>query len=440
MGAPLLCCLHRRHAPWLLAPALLGALFGLACDRSGEPPRAALSVAGALSGDTTGFDRADTPRTFEFPADHGPHPRFRTEWWYFTGNLDGPQGQRVGYQLTFFRNALGPPPALTDGQTQAGDETHPPTGSGTGAAATPGSRWTTRQAWLAHFAVTDTAEGRFFADQRLARGGAIGLAGASATADGLRVWVDDWSARTVASGRSATGPAAESLLPLRLQASQDGAAIDLTLRPGKPIVFHGDGGLSVKGRDPETRTLNASYYDSFTRLPTRGTVTLGKRTIQVSGNSWMDREWSTSALTRDQSGWDWFALQLDDGSDLMVYVLRRAATAGGGIDPASSGTLVARDGTPRHLVRDDVVLDVLDHWRSPRSGAVYPSGWHLRVPSAGLDLTIRPVLDDQELDVGFRYWEGAVDVRGTRDGAAVTGRGYVELTGYDGERGPSRVR
>jgi len=422
----------RRRRLRATACLLLAALPVLACGRSDEAPGAAVSIARALSGDTAGFARAETPREPEFPRDHGPHPRFRTEWWYFTGNLDGPEGERFGYQLTVFRNALAPPP---DGAPES-----------VGRA----SRWATRQAWLAHFALTDAAGQRFFADQRLARGGPVGLAGASAGDGGLRLWVDDWSLAPAgpdaAAGRPASGVrGAVGLLPMRLEASQAdladradradranrvGAAIDLTLEPGKPVVLHGDRGLSIKGRDASTGAINASYYYSFTRLPTSGTVTLGDRTVPVSGCSWMDREWSTSALSEDQVGWDWFALQLDDGRDLMIYALRRTAEAGDTIDPASSGTLVAPDGTARHLLREDLSIEVLGHWKSPDTGATYPSGWRLLVPSAALDVEVRPVLEDQELDIGFRYWEGAVDVHGTANGAPVGGRGYVELTGY----------
>jgi len=409
---------HRR----LLVAALAAAVsLAAACGPPRDRQEAALSIAGALSGDTTGYARADAPRPFHFPADHGPHPRFRTEWWYFTGNLDGADGRRFGYQLTFFRNALAPPD----------DE----------AAAFPtddrASPWATRQAWFAHFAVTDAAGRRFFAAQRLARGGRLGLAGATFTGPGLRLWVDDWSARSVLPvGTAPPAIRGGGLLPLRLAAAQEGAAIALTLEPGKPVVLQGDSGLSVKSRDPATGMVDASYYYSFTRLPTAGTVTLGEGSFAVSGSSWMDREWSTSALAQDQVGWDWFALQLDDGRDLMVYALRLSDAVGGGIDPASSATLVARDGTARHLARDAFAIDVLDRWRSPATGALYPFTWHLAVPGEGIDLVIRPVLADQELDVGLRYWEGAVDVRradASREGSAgapVIGRGYVELTGY----------
>lgn len=411
-------------------------------------PRAALNVAEALEGEgAAGYAQALEPRAFTFPADHGPHPEFRTEWWYFTGNLEDPDGRRFGYQLTFFRNALAPPP---------------PTGPDPSRRSSP---WATRQAWLAHFAVTDATGETFLSGDRLARG-AVGLAGAELVvgapgggAGNLRVWVEDWSAEPapvagvpeaswagapVADGTappasgSADGagdapapddPAALGTLRLRaaLHREETGAAVDLRVRPLRPPVLQGDAGLSHKGGGPG----NASYYYSIPRLVTEGTVRIGGRTHRVRGLSWMDREWSTSALGPGQVGWDWFALQLADGRDLMLYRLRRRD---GTVDPASSGTLVESNGEVRHLGVEDARVEVLDRWRSPRSGALYPSGWRIRVPGAGLDLTVAPVLADQELDLprlGFRYWEGAVDVEGESRGRPVTGRGYGELTGYD---------
>jgi predicted secreted hydrolase len=163
-------------------------------------------------------------------------------------------------------------------------------------------------------------------------------------------------------------------------------------------------------------------------------VRIGGESFRVTGDAWMDREWSTSSLGRDQIGWDWFALQLSDGSDLMLYRLRRKD---GGADPFSSGMAVAPDGGSRRLALADFALEGAGSWRSPRSGAVYPARWRVRVPSEGLDLEVRPLLADQELDVAFRYWEGAVEISGTRRGRPLRGRGYVELTGYT-EAAPAR--
>lgn len=414
----------------LLLAALAALLSG--CRDREAPPRAGLSVAEALSEGAEGHARALEPRSFRFPEDHGPHPRFRTEWWYLTGNLAAEDGRRFGTQLTFFRNALAPPP---DSSARPAPAQRP-------------SDWATRQTWFAHFALTDVAAGRFVSAERLVRG-AVGLAGAEVAPDGagLDLWVADWTARTVPDG-PAPGPAAAGLLPLRLRAADGapdaGIAIDLVLRPGKPPVAHGEDGLSRKGGGPG----NASYYYSFTRLTAEGTVVTGGERVAVTGRVWMDREWSTSALTAEQEGWDWFSLQLDDGRDLMVYALRLGSDDSGGqsgelervLDPASSGTLVEPDGTARHLELSDVEIEPLERWESPRSGAVYPVRWRLRVPDAGIDLVITTPVEDQELDVGFRYWEGTVTAEGTSADRPVSGRGYVELTGYGASPGATPAR
>jgi len=348
-------------------------------------------VAALLGGeDPGGFARATAPREFRFPADHGPHPEFRHEWWYFTGNLRAPGGRRFGYQLTFFRFALLPDPPDRR------------------------SRWATNQAYMAHFAVTDAQGNRFHHFERTGRG-ALGLAGA--TARPFRVWLDDWSAE---GGGSST-------LPVRLRADEGGASVDLVLDTARPIVPQGDRGLSRKGAAPG----NASHYYSMTRLATRGTVRVDGVTFPVEGNSWLDREWGTSSLEKGQVGWDWFALQLSDGRDLMFYRLRRGD---GGSDPFSAGTLVLPDGSYLPLSLDDVRIETLESWRSPEGGARYPSRWRLRLPSEKLELDVIPRIAGQELRTTVRYWEGAVRVHGTSRGEPVEGEGYVELTGY-GETG-----
>ena len=360
-------------------------------------PRATLPVSEALgAGDVAGFARALGPRPFSFPDDHGPHPAFRTEWWYYTANLETPSGRHVGVQLTFFRTALAPPDRV----------------SASSAASAPGapSAWRASQLYLAHFALTDTAGGRFHAASRLSRE-ALGLAGA--TARPFRVWVEGWSAASA----GAEG------FPVRLEAADGDVAMDLACEPAKPVVLQGDRGFSPKGPEPG----NASYYYSFTRMAARGRVRIGGEWLDVSGVAWMDREWSTSALGADLAGWDWLALQLDDGRDVMVYRLRRPD---GSAAPESAGTLIAADGAAQPLAPGDVALEVLDRWTSPATGVRYPARWRLTAPRAGLDVEIRPRLADQELVVGTRYWEGAVTVAGTAAGRPVAGRGYVELVGY----------
>jgi predicted secreted hydrolase len=374
---------RRASVVWtlLVALALTGGVLAMRGERR-APIVAHLTVAEALSaGDLTGFARAEAPRAFAFPHDHGPHPAFRTEWWYWTGNLAAPDGRRFGFQLTFFRTAL------------------------TSEAPRRSSAWGAHQVYLAHFAVTDVAGRRFGAWSRTERL-ALGLAGVQP--EPFRVWLDDWEAK----GEGATG------LPVRLRASEGDTAIDLTLEEGKPVVLQGERGLSRKGAEPG----NASYYYSLTRMPARGSVTVGGRRFEVTGLAWMDREWSTSALGAELAGWDWVALQLDDERELMFYRLRRKD---GGADRFSAGALVDAAGSARILSLADVTLEPVDTWTSPRSGARYPARWRLRMAGLGLDLQIAPVLADQELDVGARYWEGAVVVAGT-----VAGRGYVEMVGY----------
>jgi predicted secreted hydrolase len=351
--------------------------------RQRAPIQAAVSVREALADERAGFARALAPRPFDFPADHGPHPDFRTEWWYYTGNLRTAAGRHLGFQLTFFRVALAPTEARR------------------------ASAWATRQLYFAHFAVTDTANNRFHAFSRTARG-ALGVAGAEAAP--FRVWVEDWSAE--GSGASP-----------RLHASEGDVALDLEMSATKPVVLQGERGLSRKGPEPG----NASFYYSFTRMPARGVARLGAETLAVTGEAWMDREWSTSGLGADLQGWDWFAVQLDDGRELMVYLLRRRD---GTRDPFSAGTLVAADGTVRPLAAGDVSIETHAHWTSPRSGVRYPARWRVTVPSAELRLELEPRLADQELRVNTRYWEGAVAVTGMAGAWSIKGHGYVELVGY----------
>ena len=351
--------------------------------RPRPPIQATVAVRDALAEDRGGFARAFAARPLAFPEDHGPHPDFRTEWWYYTVNLTTAAGRHAGFQLTFFRVALAP------------------------AAEPRASAWATRQLYVAHFAVTDTAGRRFHAASRVSRA-ALGLAGALAVP--FRVWLEDWSAE---------GDGVST----HLRASDGDVALDLSVSAGKPVVLQGDRGLSRKGPEPG----NASLYYSFTRMPARGVIRLGAETLEVTGEAWMDREWSTSALGTGVEGWDWFAIQLDDGRELMVYVLRRRD---GAIDPFSAGTLVAVDGTVLQLDAGDVRIEALAHWTSPRSGVRYPAGWRLSVPSADLRLEIEPRLADQELIVGTRYWEGAVAVVGVAAGRPIAGHGYVELVGY----------
>jgi predicted secreted hydrolase len=332
------------------------------------------------------FARAERVRPFVLPNDHGPHPEFQTEWWYWTGQLLCDDGRRFGFQLTFFRRGLAP-----------GD---PPFGEGL----------TTYQVYFAHLALTDVAARRHTFAERFARG-AGGLAGAEGRP--FAVWLEDWRAEATNADGSAVS----------LRATDGGLTLDLALEAQKPLVAHGDGGLSPKSETPG----NASYYVGYTRLSVRGRLAAGGRESDVAGEAWFDHEWSTSALGPGAVGWDWFSLQLDDGRELAFFQIRRED---GSLEPVSGGTLVERDGRTRRLRLEDVAADVLEHWRSPKTRAVYPSRWRLRVPAAELDLVVEPWLEAQEMRTSFVYWEGAVRVSGSAGGRRVGGQGYVELTGY----------
>ena len=355
------------------------ALAGL-CSCGDEAPTAhsqPTSITSLLGNqDADGFASAISLRDFTFPADHGAHPDYRTEWWYWTGNLTTADGRAFGYQFTIFRFALALAPAPARARTSA---------------------WAATDTWLAHLTLSDIAGQKFYAFERSARG-ALDLAGASSAP--LRIHCDGWE---VAGN------------PMHIQADAGDIAVDLTLELGKPVVLQGDRGLSRKGAAPDA----ASYYYSLTRMPTSGTLRLGERAFAVQGNSWMDREWSTSSLEPGVVGWDWFALHLADGRDVMLYRLRRSD---GSATPFSGGSLVARDGSVTRLTADDFTINATATWTS-RTGTTYPAAWHLR--AADLDLVITPRIPDQELNLTVRYWEGAVAITGSQ-----TGVGYVELAGY----------
>jgi predicted secreted hydrolase len=340
------------------------------------------------TGQAADFERAWAPRAFDFPADHGAHPGFRSEWWYFTGNLAAADGRHFGFQLTFFRFALAP------------------------GALERASAWATNQAWMAHLTVTDSAGERFHAAERLARG-ALGLAGAEATP--FRVWLGDWEARAVEWGGD--------IYPLLLSARDEAIALDLTLTSAKPLVLQGENGWDRKGPEPG----NASYYYSYTRLDARGQLNIGGATFDVNGSAWMDREWSSSALGPDLAGWDWCALQLSDGSEVMLYRLRRHD---GTASAFSMAAVIGPDGERRSYTAGEFAFESRRWWTSPKTNVKYPVAWSLHIPAEDLALEIEPRLDDQELDLTVRYWEGAVSAKGRARSGALRAEGYLELAGY----------
>ncbi len=336
--------------------------------------------------DDPGYTHVFSSRPFEFPEDHGSHPEYRSEWWYFTGNLSADNDRQFGFELTFFRFALSPqqPERI--------------------------SAWGTNQAWMAHLSLTDEQADRFVAAERLSRE-ALGLAGNELDPFALRL--EDWSV-------ASDGP---EFFPLELTAGADDGEISLTLTALKDPVSHGEDGFDRKGPEPG----NASHYYSITRLQATGRIRVGQRESHVTGLAWMDREWGTSALGSDLAGWDWFSLQLSDGRDLMYYRLR---TDQGRTSPFSGGSIVAADGRRTALGPGDVSLTILDYWQSAASGARYPVSWALTVPEEHLNIELRPLIPRQELDLTVRYWEGAVVATGIGESLGLGGRGYLELTGY----------
>jgi len=376
----------RRLVAALLALAALAVLAWRHERPPSGPAASNASVRMIAEPAGNGFARVTAVRDFQLPLDHGPHLDYQTEWWYYTGNLEAEGGRHWGYQLTFFRRGLSPGGAPDDGSLA------------------------TNQVYFAHFALTDAAGQRHHFAERFSRG-AGGLAGGSGSP--FRVWLEDWKAEA----SNAHGSA------VHLEARDGDFRLDLRLSATKPLVAQGDRGLSAKSEEPG----NASYYVSYTRIATSGELRTGNGEAAVTGLSWFDHEWSTSALGKDALGWDWFSLQLDDGRELMFFRIRRKD---GSVEPVSGGTLVERDGRTERLGADDVSVEVPDRWESRDTGAVYPARWRLAIPSAALELDVRPWIAGQEMRTSFTYWEGAVRVEGTRGGRPLTGNGYVELTGY----------
>jgi len=336
----------------------------------------------------TEFRQALPGYQFRFPQDHGSHDDFQTEWRYYTGHLRADDGRTFGYQLTFFRRA-------------AAHE----------AVAHNPSRWTLRQLYFAHFALTDEGGRLFHFAEKISR---AGIGKANAQTGRLAVRIDDWQAE--ADGETHV-----------LQAHAEGIAVRLRLTPTKPPAIHGSDGISRKGAGPG----ESSHYYSYTRMQTDGTLMLGEASLPVTGLSWMDHEFGSNQLGAEQVGWDWFSLQLADSTELMVYQIRRRD---GSVETASGGTWIGADGVTVPLARDDIVIDVLDHWRSPQGGSRYPGRWRIRVPSVHLAVEVTPTIPGQELitrrSTQVTYWEGSVTVTGERGGRSVVGLGYAELTGY----------
>ncbi len=331
------------------------------------------------------FRKAMTPQTWHFPEDFGPHKDYQTEWWYYTGNLETEEGRPFGFQLTFFRQALIAEPQATN------------------------SQWRGNQIYSAHFTMSDIRNRHFYPYERFSRGN-IDLAGAQSNP--YQVWLQDWSATDLEPGK------------VRLQAQTSETALDLVVNQTLAPVLQGDRGLSIKGLEPG----NASYYYSLVQQPTTGTITIQGETYNVKGITWKDHEYSTSALSEGTVGWDWFSMQFENGSALMLYLLRHDD---GTFESTSAGTYIAPDGTSEPLKLTDWQVKVLDTWQSPKSKAIYPAKWTIEIPKLSLLLQAKSMMPDQELNTSTAtYWEGAVAFNGTMQEQPLQGKGYVELTGY----------
>lgn len=346
----------------------VGSLGGLAA-------RAAGGGFAGLGDEAEGFAAVRRGRLFSFPADHGPHPDYRIEWWYVTANLEDAAGALYGVQWTLFRQALLP------GPERAG--------------------WANQQVWMGHAAVTSAATHRFA--ETLARGG-IGQAGV--TAEPFEAWIDDWSFKS-------DGGAGVRLGATSLSAVGSDFSYALRLTTTRPVVLQGDRGYSVKSDKGQ-----ASYYYSQPFFAVAGTLVLDGREIAVSGRAWMDREWSSQPLAPDQSGWDWFSLHLPAGEKLMLFRLRSARDA-----PFASGNWIGADGDVTVLARDDIVLTPLDE--ADVAGRRIPVAWRVAVKSRSLRIETTPLNPQSWMGTAFAYWEGPVRFSGTH-----AGDGYLEMTGY----------
>jgi predicted secreted hydrolase len=337
--------------------------------------------------DARTFKQALPGYQFQFPRDYASHEDFKTEWWYYTGHLQGDNGQRYGYELTFFRT----------GVTQSKDgDVHP---------------WKLDNLYLAHFAISDLQKKKFVYFEKLNRGG---VGPASAATENFAVTNENWFVEQLGDKTV-------------LRADGGGYSIHLLLDSLKPPVIHGKDGVSQKASCKGC----ASHYFSQTRLATDGFLYIDKKPIRVSGLSWMDHEFGSNQLTAEQVGWDWYSIQLNNKTECMLYLMRNNH---GGIDPNSSGTLIFPDGKTKHLQLADFSVKAIDHWHSVKTGGNYPMGWNVEIPSVKCKLSIGPVFAEQELatgkSTGVTYWEGASKVEGTMNDARVEGDAYVEMTGY----------
>lgn len=370
---------------------ILALIFQSCGEKTIDENTKSISVSEVLGSESdSGFKKAVEKIRFRFPDDNGAHPEFRTEWWYFTGNLETKTGRKFGYQFTIFRTALSPEKTEKN------------------------SVWNSNQVYMGHFTVTDIENNDFYYSEKFSREG-NDLAGANATP--LKIWVEDWRVNEV------TELPEKEFPEVKISAETDETEIELFLTPVKNIILQGDEGLSKKSNEEG----NASYYYSITRIETKGKMKIKGEEFEVIGYSWLDREWSTSALSHEQKGWDWFSLQLDNDYEVMYYQMRKK---NGSADDFSKGAIVNPQGVIENISLQDVILEVTEYWINDE-GMRYPSGWKLLIPSKQIEFVITPATKNQELKLSVRYWEGSVFASGKFGTENATGRGYVELTGYE---------
>lgn len=333
------------------------------------------------------FAQVVQKKQFSFPRDHGAHTSYKTEWWYFTGHLKDSKDRTFGFELTFFRVGI---PQSRDYK----------------------SKWVVSSVYLAHFAVTDDSGNTFYHFEKLGRPN-FNLAGSSEEL--LSVWIDDWSAKMIDSS-------------IHLYAKEDAVSLSLTMTPVKPVVLQGEGGLSIKGPEPG----QASYYTSFTKMKGTGVLSISNKTYSIVDiSAWMDHEVTSSDIAYGVDGWDWFAIQLDNNIELMIYQLRDAK---GNPTIFSSGSIVSPDGAYKKLESSDFTIQPLQTWVSAKTGITYPQKWRIAVPSIGVEIEVSPTVKEQELvtksSTKNAYWEGRCLVQGTMNKKVISGNAYVELVGY----------
>ena len=364
----------------------------------------------AVAGDSA-WQQALPGWQYRFPTDHAIHSDYKTEWWYFTGNIQDERGHEYGYELTFFRQGI-----LSPKQQDALTEESPTVG-----------RFVQSDFKFAHFAISDISGKRFYFVQKMSRG-AFGDAGFSkiennqpansgTKANEPLAWMEDWSLKPQPDGTWKIAAEIGGETPM---------SIDLKVASLKPPVIEGTDGVSQKAAG----LGNASHYYSFTRLQTTGTLSLGKDTPKhnVHGDSWFDHEWASNQMATNQVGWNWFCFQFKDGTEMMLYAMRQLD---GNVDPVSSGTWIAADGHTEHLRREDFQFSSLGTWKSPHTGAIYPLEWRVSLPARQIQVSVTPRLEDQELVLpGISYWEGAIAFTGQCGEKQISGVGYMELTGY----------